>query len=330
MAYTPKKKSAEERTAKKVADTQEAQSIRDRVVATILEAMKKNVAPWTMPWLVNGYARPVSVSGRYYRGVNSIVLSFIASEREYIGNIWGVYGALKRNGGQVRKGEKSTIVMYLHFITKQDANGKPVLGADGKPVTIPVRKFHRVFHIDQCDWAENTKPVTPEAQERTEKERLDSAEEIVSTYFGRDGAPTITYTGSKAFYVPKTDSVTVPVFEDFINAEGYYATTFHEMTHSTGHAKRLNRKGVAECGVFGAESYAFEELVAEFGAAMLTAHAGIANDAGLANNTSYIKNWAKRLENDAQLLLDAAGQAADATKFILDGFITEATEEEEK
>ena len=63
--------------------------------------------------------------------------------------------------------------------------------------------------------------------------------------------PEIQHAGSKAFYSPITDRITLPPRELFASAEKYYATALHETIHSTESQKRLAREGICEAAAFG-------------------------------------------------------------------------------
>jgi antirestriction protein ArdC len=128
--------------------------------------------------------------------------------------------------------------------------------------------------------------------------------------------PRIGFDGhDKAFYRPVTDSIHLPDRNSFDSAGEYYSTLFHEMTHSTGHQSRLNRSTLTEVVPFGSETYSKEELVAEFGAAFLCAHAGIENTVN--NSASYINGWLRKLRSDPKLAILAASQGQKAADYIL-------------
>jgi antirestriction protein ArdC len=128
--------------------------------------------------------------------------------------------------------------------------------------------------------------------------------------------PRIGFDGhDKAFYRPVTDSIHLPDRNSFDSAGEYYSTLFHEMTHSTGHQSRLNRSTLTEVVPFGSETYSKEELVAEFGAAFLCAHAGIENT--VSNSAAYINGWLKKLRSDPKLAILAASQGQKAADYIL-------------
>ena len=90
---------------------------------------------------------------------------------------------------------------------------------------------------------------------------------------------------------------------------------FHELTHSTGHSKRLNR--LSETAFFGSEAYSKEELIAEIGAAALVNHVGLETSHSLRNSAAYIQNWLAVLKNDKRFIVSASGKADKAISLIL-------------
>jgi antirestriction protein ArdC len=142
---------------------------------------------------------------------------------------------------------------------------------------------------------------------------LQEAEQIIA---GMPNPPVFEFTGNQPAYLPSRDLVRIPVRERFNGAEEFYSTMFHEITHSTGHATRLDRKGISESGVaFGSKSYSHEELVAEIGASFLNAKSRIVG-ATLENSTAYIASWLVALRNDKKMIISAAGHAQKATDYI--------------
>ena len=94
------------------------------------------------------------------------------------------------------------------------------------------------------------------------------------------------------------------------------ATTYHEVSHATGHPKRLNRKSITEAAPFGSPTYCFEEIVAEMSAAYLCAEAGI-SPAVIDNEAAYIQGWLKKIHSEKRLVVIAAAQAQRAADYIL-------------
>src|SRR5262245_2295913 len=128
--------------------------------------------------------------------------------------------------------------------------------------------------------------------------------------------PTIVHEEPRAYYAPGRDCVNLPASHLFDHAEHYYATLFHELTHSTGHGSRLARPTVVNHCPFGSADYSQEELVAEMGAAFLCGHCGIENTT-IDNSAAYIHSWLTALRHDSRLLIHAAAQAQQAVDFIL-------------
>ena len=136
------------------------------------------------------------------------------------------------------------------------------------------------------------------------------AEKIVQGY--ADG-PTIAEGVQRAYYSPTIDNVNMPELQSFISAEAWYSTLFHELTHSTGHDKRLNRKDMK---IYRKEFRAREELIAEIGAAFLCEHCGIGAPV-IENTVAYVQSWKKHLKDDPRIIATAAQQAQKAAQWIL-------------
>jgi antirestriction protein ArdC len=184
---------------------------------------------------------------------------------------------------------------------------------------IPMLRFYYVFNVAQCEGLKNV-PVHAE----TPMDLLVKPEAIVAAMPQR---PDIKHGMALACYSPSADIVSMPDQTRFEKREGYYATLFHELIHSTGHPSRLNRPTLTESAGFGSNPYCKEELVAEMGAAFLSGHAGI-SEIILENSAAYVQNWLEQLRNDKKLIVQAAAQAQRATDFILGVKFEEATTDE--
>ena len=164
-----------------------------------------------------------------------------------------------------------------------------------------------MFNVEQIEElpAPYTAPASP---------RLDVSVRIARAerFFGATGA-TIAHGGNRACYRPSTDSIVLPLFEAFRDAESYYATLAHETTHWTAHESRLARDfGTTR---FGSEGYALEELVAELGAAFLCADLDLTLEPR-EDHAAYIANWLGALKADHRAIFTAASHAQRAADFI--------------
>ena len=149
--------------------------------------------------------------------------------------------------------------------------------------------------------------------ETHEHDPIEAAERIIA---GMPNPPEIQYAGSKAFYSPITDRITLPPRELFTSSEEFYATALHETVHSSGSQKRLARDSIVEAAPFGSPMYSLEELIAEMGAAFLCAEAGI-SPAVIENQAAYIQGWLKKVRDDRKLVIHAAAKAQKAADYVL-------------
>jgi antirestriction protein ArdC len=260
------------------------------ITTRIIELMQKGTVPWRQPWR-GGNASPKNlVSGKPYRGINVLMLGC----QGYTSPYWLTYNQAKDRGGNVKKGEKGTPVVFYKTYEDKDENNRFVL------------RYFTAFNADQCEGIETPKPE----RAKTPHERIEACEAIVKGYRG----PTI-QTGGRACYQPLTDTVTVPAIDAFDRREEYYSTLFHELAHSTGAKHRLDREGITSGIVFGSHNYSYEELIAECGAAFLCGATGI-DAATVDNSAAYLASWIKKLKSEPQWIVKASSAAAKAADLI--------------
>jgi antirestriction protein ArdC len=297
------------------------QAVTDRMIAQ-LEA---GTVPWQRPW-TPGTGRPRSMSTREpYHGVNVLLLGLTAMERGYSSPWWGTMHQVNELGGHVRKGQNKANGCGATVIYLWKTAGKTRDGDDGEPVTsrfLIARAFY-VFNADQCEGL----PERFYPQPGSEPEVMPEPETILDGYLG-NGGPSLAYGGDSAHYQPGPDLLTLPPRAAFADSEKFYATAFHEMTHSTGHPSRCNREGLVNFDHFGSERYAREELTAEMGSAMLCAITGI--ETMFDNSAAYIASWLQALRDDRTLVSRAATEAGRAVDWILAaGAATETADDAE-
>lgn len=270
----------------------------DIITNRIILALENGVAPWKQSWNAAHGAPRNYRSKHVYQGINAFLLGMLQHEQPY----YLTYNQARELGGQVRKGEKGMPVVFYKVSRKEDAQGKEK--------KVAILQYSTVFNIAQIDgvaWQ------LPELAQR-EHTLLQAAEQILAGYI--DG-PRVNYVGSEPHYRTSTDTVTMPAAGSFHTPEDFYATLFHELAHSTGHAKRLNRSTLTEKASFGSETYAKEELVAELGAAFLSNAAGLDLARTEPSTAGYLANWLQALRNDKRLIISAASQAQKAANHIL-------------
>lgn len=277
------------------------QTVTDQIVS-MLEA---GVVPWRSPILGRSKAgHPKNLNtGKQYRGVNVFLLAFTAYAKGYGSSYWLTFNQARERGGNVRKGGKSSMVV---FWKQYDTTDKET----GQAVRVPVLRYYNVFNAEQVEGVEIPDAVK---YQPLDFHPIEEAEKIATGYAG---GPVVTHDGGQqAFYRPSTDSVHLPDRTRFATAEEYYSTLFHELSHSTGHSTRLDRKIDSEPKPFGSADYGREELVAEMSAAFLCSHAGI-QPAVIGNQAAYLAGWLKQLKADTRIVIAAAGQAQRSADWI--------------
>jgi len=271
------------------------------VTNRIMEIMEQGEIPWRKPWVSTDGARNL-VSNKPYRGINQFLLNCTPYSSPY----WLTMKQCNDRKGQVRKGERSTVVVFWKWLNtvREDAAEN-----ESKIVKVPLLRYYRVFNLEQTEGIPHPEqetashPITP----------IEQAEQIIENMPLK---PDIRYGGDKAYYSPTLDYVQLPPIDSFHSPEDLAQVTFHEVAHATGHASRLNRKGVSEPTYFGSHTYSQEELCAEFCASMLCGVAGI-EQSTIENSAAYIQGWLRVLKNDKKLAIHAAAQAQKAADFIL-------------
>ena len=265
------------------------------VTDRIMAQLENGIIPWKKPWIARGNAIS-HVTGHAYSLLNQMLLG---KPGEYV-----TFAQCQKEGGKVKKGEKSSMVVFWKFIEQEDEETH-------EKKQVPFLRYFNVFHIDQCEGLK--------AKHQTELPNTanahDAADAIIHDYLSREGVQLIHQGGNRAFYSPSCDSITLPLLAQFSETAEYYSTAFHELTHSTGHVTRLNR--LEKTAFFGTEAYSKEELVAEIGAATLVNAAGLETSSSFRNSAAYVQNWLKVLKDDKRFIVSAAGKAEKAVALIL-------------
>lgn len=283
--------------------------IHQEITSRIVAAIEDGAGEFRLPWNRGGASgRPRNIaSGKHYNGVNVLALWVAALHQGYAQPIWGTYRQWQEKGCQVRKDEKSSLVVFYKTFTVETDSDDP---AESETSERLFARASYVFNADQVEGdaaPEETLPATP----------LFSPIEQTERFLAATGAR-VTESGTKACYRPSTDDILMPERTRFSGSdtmsagEAFYATLMHELTHWTGHASRCGRDLKNR---FGSEAYAMEELVAEFGAAFLCADLGV-TPALRPDHASYIANWLTVLKADKKAIFTAASKAQQAANYL--------------
>ena len=292
-----------------VATVSERHDVYQEITDHIIAAIEKGVGDTEMPWhRAIGTTVPTNAfTGNSYNGVNVLSLWVAAELKGYGSGLWATYKQWRMLGGQVRKKEKASVIVFYKQATREVAHEET--GAIETEQFL-VGRSSWVFNSEQVD---NWQPPKPDILDPAKV--LENAEAFVA-----GTAALVRHGGERAFYSPSVDHIVMPDRDRFTGTktcsatEGYYSVLFHELTHWTGHSTRLDRE---LAGRFGNDAYAMEELVAELGAAFLCSNLSITN-APRADHAAYIGNWLDVLKEDKKAIFTAASKASQAKSYLSD------------
>ena len=283
------------------------QDIYEKITSQIIAALETGVRPWLQPWSAEHAAgritRPLRANGVPYQGINVLLLWGEAMTKGFSAPIWMTFKQSLELGGNVRKGEHGSMVVYADRI-KRTEEGE---GGEEVEKSIPFMRAYKVFNVEQID-------NLPAHFYATAAPQIDPVErDAMADAFMKAVGVEIKTGGNRAYYSISTDHVQMPPFEAFKDAESYYATGFHELTHSTRHPSRLDRDFGKRR--WGDEGYAAEELVAELGAAYLCADLGLTPEVR-DDHAACIESWLKVLKDDKRAIFSAASAAQKAVDYL--------------
>ena len=274
----------------------------DKIVQIIIKKIEDGIDnKWQMPWHNRDFRFPINTDGYEYQGLNCFWLWMVKDMRGYTSNQWGTYNQWKQIGGDVG-GQSATA--YNQYILQ------PRIGTDDDDnVFIKGFKTWAVFNRDQV---KGLPKLQSEQSFVTEEMITDKAiKQQCINWFAN--IPATIHTGhNKACYVPSKDEIRMPDFDTFRTDIDYYSVLAHEIIHWTGADQRLNRKLSQE-----RQSYAFEELVAELGSALIAANFKIQSKP-TDNTTAYLKGWLQAVKKKPKTLWDAMSLAKHAVSFLND------------
>ena len=277
-------------------------NVYEMVTERIIAELEKGVIPWEKPWTGVRSGAYNRVSKRPYSLLNQMLLKHTGE--------YATYKQWQDLGGQVKKGEKSEIVVFWKIFEAEETNKDT---GEKETKKIPLLRYYNVFHISQVEGVE---PLKPE-QLNDEAEPIEEADKIISDYITREHIDFTECRSNEAYYSPSNDKVVVPMKEQYKVINEYYSTTFHELTHSTGHKNRLNRLQTGAVATFGGTEYSKEELVAEIGSASLMNLLGIETVKTFRNSAAYIQSWLQVLRNNNKFIVSASSKAEKAVNYIL-------------
>lgn len=278
------------------------QIITDKIINLLERGTFKTGARWTGS---NATGLPVNAkSGEQYHGINVLVLWAEMADKSYASSQWLTYKQAADMGANVRKGEKSVMCVYYRTVGSKRDESK----ADEEQETYFLAKPFWLFNVAQIDGLPVDLATAINAEPCKSFKPHQEAEQLLV-----NSKASINYGFDSAYYSPSVDKICLPARERFTSESNFYATALHELSHWTGSETRLNRSFGKR---FGDDAYAFEELVAELGAAFTVGQLGMI-DATVEAHADYVESWIKVLKNDKSAIFKAASLASRASDFIM-------------
>jgi antirestriction protein ArdC len=279
-------------------------NIYQEITDSIITELEKGAAPWVKPWNAPQGADKNVISQKPYRGINRLLLAMVGGIKGYSNPAWATYKQWEQLGGNVRKGEKAAKIIFW----SQAKTTNP----EGEEKAYAFAKAYFVFNVAQVEGID----IVASEDKQNDNAKIDNCESTIKATQAK-----IIHGGDTACFIPSSDIIRMPELGTFQSSEHYYATAFHELTHWTSDKKRCDRD--ISKGRFGNPDYAFEELVAELGAAFLCSTHGIAGDL---RHAGYIGSWLKALKNDNKAIFKASGLAQSAADYVMNCKVAEETE----
>ncbi|MFW7358702.1 MAG: ArdC family protein [Brucella sp.] len=286
----------------------------DEITGKIIAELEAGRFPWVQPWGKSTAKAPLGLpknasTGRTYSGINILILWGAVVQHGFPGQGWLTYRQAAALGGNVRKGEQGTTVVYADRFVPEDVKRRARETGE-EAHAIPFLKRFTVFNTAQCECLPDDIAITmPPPPPGLIEPRVEALIRATGIDF-RIG-------GDRAFYVPADDYVVVPPPQAYFEPINWHRTALHELGHASGHHSRLNRDFSTS---FGTKKYAFEELIAEMSAAFCCASLGIVPTV---RHADYIGSWLEVLREDNRAIVRAASQASKAADWIL-SFLPEA------
>jgi antirestriction protein ArdC len=269
-------------------------TVYQEVTDSIIKQLEQGAMPWIKPWKTDSTADKNVLSQKPYQGVNRLILGLSSMVQGFDVPVWASFKQWQSLGATVRKGEKGTKIVFYSPVKKENK-------ATGDIESYNLLKSYYVFNVSQVD---GVVIQAPSAEAKPFNAIAEAEARIRKT-----GA-VITHGGDSAFYAPSVDKINVPHKSSFISESNYYATIFHELVHWTGAEHREKRVFGKR---FGDNAYAFEELVAEMGAAFLCQDYRIQ---GELRHAGYLQSWLKVLREDSKAIFKASALAQKAADHI--------------
>ena len=275
----------------------------EKIIASMEEQQTKN-ENWSPCWVKLGTGRPINfTTNEFYTGSNTFFCNLEMMSNNYPTNQWATYKQIKalKIPFDVR-GQSSITLVRIVQIPLKDKDNQPMLDSNGKPKFFNKPKYFNVFNISQVKGLEHLIKTVEVPNKATTIENVQK--------FIDNCQANIKFGGDQAFYKPSEDYIQMPNMDRFNDSYGYYSTMLHELVHWTKKEGRSFRHQSSN-----RSGYAFEELVAETGSALLCVMLGIENEPR-PDHAKYLNSWIKAIKDNPKVIQQAFSQSQKAINYL--------------
>ena len=283
----------------------------EAITNELIHIIERGVLPWRKPWTAGGSARPLRHNSEPYQGVNNFLLTMRTVMAGYTSPFWMTVPQANTLGAKIRKGERSSVVVYYGQSHKQVEGDNGAEDDSSEEARVfPFQKSYRVFNADQIEGLPDA--FYPDACSIPDH-TLSAPIEHMQAFFDAIDITTV-FGGTEARYNPPVDKVFMPSIERFKNPLNFYGVWAHELAHATKAPHRLNRDyGLSR---FGNTAYSREEIVAELTSCFLGQELGFTAHT-LELNASYLYHWLRVLRSDKTAIFKHAADAQKACDYLI-------------
>lgn len=304
----------------------------EQLCELLIEKMQTIDGDWESPWLNERLAHPLNVNGRFYSGVNKLILSWVAEKNGWHFPVFTTFKMAKDNDIQILKGSHGCPVVFFKS-AYVDEEGRFLSAKEVRDMTEEERSecpigsirvsYTNVFNVEQTNMRDARPDLWEDLSEQYKmklREIKDDGLKEVDALISNQGWVCPIYIDQRArgFYTHESNEIHVTPREACVSDERYYGVLFHEMAHSTGHHTLLGRH-------FGTRkrdpAYAREELVAELSSALTAAQYGLSKTL-LEGNAVYLKGWLTALRKEPDFLTTVLQDATKASNMICEHIVS--------
>lgn len=297
------------------------EKIYQNVTQNLIKVIEENkILPWQLPWdRVDLGGQQNFRTKRAYNGINAFITCLVQITSGYRSPYWLTAKEITAKKGKLKPNQKATPIVFFKVIESDDQDNETDKNGELIINKIGIAKAYRVYNLDQVDGIDFKIPKAPNYDH---KKILEKADKLAKNL---KHLPPIKHVDlNRAYYNKTHDFINIPPKTSFKNQPEYYSTLFHEITHATGHKKRLARSCPDDIAaspinltrIGKDKAYAYEELIAEMGSAFLCSEAKILKDTEN-NSAAYLKSWLTCFKSDPNMLIRAAKEAEKSTYYLL-------------